>query len=1428
MHRAVQPGVGREVAIKVIRAELADDPVFIRRFDAEAQLVSHLEHPHIVPLYDFWREPGGAYMVMRLLSGHLAKSLDAGPMDPTVAARVAQQLGSALAVAHRAAVIHGDLKPSNVLVYDDDNAYLSDFGVATIVGEGDAEAPSDSSGYESPERLAGEPPSSASDQFALAVLMVQALTGVLPFGKRAIVSPHDQIASLHVQRPSIPAAVDEVVWKATSWDARDRYRDVGEFTDALIGALGGAVGDVAPEGEVVNPYIGLRAFSETDGEMFFGRDSAIDEMLSRLSQGGVAGRFVTVVGASGSGKSSVVRAGLVPRLRAGAIPEADEWFVTTMVPGSRPFAELEAALRSIAVSEPTKPFTGAEWDDDEVGRIVRAAVPDRRLVLLIIDQLEEPFTMVSDEQARRAFLDGLAKVVTDPDSNLRVVATLRADFYDRPLRYHRFGYLVKTGTLTLVGMTAGELEQAITQPAARSGVEIEPALATEIVADVVDQPSALPLLQYTLTELFEHRAGRVVSKDSYRRLGGVDAAVAGRAEQVFRQAPAEDRELVRQLFLRLITVDETGTATRRRALATEVTWLVADTAGMERIINRFGDARLLTFDRDPATRAPTVEVAHEALIRHWPRLGRWVAEAGEGLRVRVHLTDAATAWDQRGRDQGDLYRGARLETATSWAQDHPDTLNPLEQEFLQAGIDQHEAEQAAERQHLEQQHRANRRLKGLLTGVGLALVGALIAGFVAVDQRNEAQLQEEIATVGELAAASVANLALDPELSVLLALEAVDTMSESGVYVAEAEEALHRAVLNSRQLLSIPNWDNGLAHFSPDGERFIALTHPTDDAIPQVWNVATLQPALDLIGHEGHVLDAVFSPDGARIATSSIEDGTVRVWNAVTGETERVLDLTDVGGPSIPVFSTAGTRLATSTLAGEVWSWDLDVKEAVLKLQPPHAVPWAFHLAFSPDDATLAVVYSEPVVLVWDTQTGELLREVEHGGGVAWDVGFSPDGTWLVTGGDGPIKIWDTESWDRIATFRGHEDFVTDLQVSADGRWVASGGVADVLVWDLDTLDTVHRIIGHDGDVDGIDLSPDGRYLLTGSWTDTTTRLWDTSLTWSHQFISLPGREGSGGAVAFSPDGVTLAASRSDSLITLWDRRDGSDIATMGGPGAGESSSLDHTADGRLIAAGGVEGVKVFEAQTGVLVAAPFNDAEAFDVVFPPNGTMLATAAKDRGVELWPLPGGEPTTLIGEVHGRALAFSPDGSMLAMSYYDLGFGEFFVDVVDTTTGEVLSRLAVGFQTGGEHNRAVESMTFSADGDRLVTVSWDSVGVAWDTESWEPVQRLEGHNAEVRHVAVDPIRNEIATASADGTVKVWDLDTGKTRLTFYGLGGFNGVSYSPDGRYLAGINEVGVIQLFMLDLDELVTEAKSRLTRTWSEAECIQYLDTTVCS
>ena len=439
IYRAHQPAVGREVAIKVIRPEYVDDPRFIRRFEAEAQLVARLEHPFIVPLYDYWRDPEGAYLVMRWFrAGSLEAALERGPFKPETALRLIDQIAAALAAAHRQGVIHRDLKPANVLLDDEGNGYLSDFGIAVdlegLVESEDGSGLMGTPGYSSPEQIRGEPAGQAGDIYALGVILYELLIAEPPFRTS---SPAEQLTkhlserlpSVIEARPDLPDELDSVIQKATEKDPTKRYRDALELARAMRGALSD---ETAQIGAVVarNPYKGLRPFQEADAKDFYGRNALVERLVSRIKQ---TEGFLALVGPSGSGKSSVVRAGLIPALRQGALPGSRDWFYVKMFPGSNPLEELEAALLKIAVNPPASLMDLLQEDRQGLKRAVKRVLPgETSELVLVIDQFEEVFNLVEDERRRARFLDSLLAAIEDTRGRLHIVITLRADFYDRP------------------------------------------------------------------------------------------------------------------------------------------------------------------------------------------------------------------------------------------------------------------------------------------------------------------------------------------------------------------------------------------------------------------------------------------------------------------------------------------------------------------------------------------------------------------------------------------------------------------------------------------------------------------------------------------------------------------------------------------------------------------------------------------------------------------------------------------------------------------------------------------------------------------------------------------------------------------------------------------------------------------------------------
>jgi basic membrane lipoprotein Med (substrate-binding protein (PBP1-ABC) superfamily)/DNA-binding SARP family transcriptional activator len=475
-----------------------------------------------------------------------------------------------------------------------------------------------------------------------------------------------------------------------------------------------------------NPYKGLHPFREADAGDFFGRDRLVADVVGRLQRGD---RLLALVGPSGSGKSSVVNGGVVPALRRGAVDGSGGWVIAQVVPGSHPFAELEAALLRAVVDGPGGLPRDA-WDgDDGLLRAALRVLPAGSRLLLVVDQFEELFTLVDREEVRHRFVANLLTALDDPHGRVTVILTLRADAYHLPLEHAALGSRLTDAVLNVVPLLPDELEAAAEGPAHGAGVELEPALLAELLADVLGQPGALPIFQYALTELFEQRVGDRMTAAAYRAMGGVRGALSRRADDLFVQLDPAQQEAAEQLFLRLVTITDEREWSRRRVLASELLGLDIDAVALQAVIDEFGRHRFLAFDRDLRTAAPTVEVAHEALLREWGRLRDWIEAARQDLRRHRALVGAMAEWTDSGCDEGYLLTGARLAEYERWAATTPLALTSDEQAFLVAAIEHRAEEQQEVTSRVAAEARLRRRARRLRWGL-VGAVGLLAAATV--------------------------------------------------------------------------------------------------------------------------------------------------------------------------------------------------------------------------------------------------------------------------------------------------------------------------------------------------------------------------------------------------------------------------------------------------------------------------------------------------------------------------------------------------------------------------------------------------------------------------------------------------------------------------------------------------------------------------
>lgn len=1390
VYRARQKFINREVAIKIILPHYANRPEFIRRFETEAQLIARLEHPHIVPLYDYWREPTGAYLVMRLLrGGSIQDSINKdGPWTPLATSTMLNQITEALAVAHRQGVIHRDLKPENILLDEDGNAYLSDFGIAkelrgntpTIT---ETNAIIGSPAYLSPEQIRGEQITPQTDVYALGIVLYEMLTGERPYDD-------DTPATLlykHLSSPlpkastiisSLPEELNNVLIRATAKEPDMRHESVIELARDFHRAIKGgesssetavliATDDIAiPDPE--NPYKGLRAFQQADAADFFGRAKLIEKIIDRFKDDDDYGRFLAIVGPSGSGKSSVVKAGIIPAIRRGALPDSEQWFVVEMVPGIDPMEELEAALLRIAVNPPESLLSQLNEDDRGLLRAIKRVLPDTDSeIVLVIDQFEELFTLVDDEAQRAHFLNSILTAATNARSQLRIIITLRADFYDRPLNYTRFGELIRRRTEVILPMTPEELELAIAGPARRVGMGLEQGLVTAIVADVGEQPGTLPLLQYALTELFERRQGIVLTQKAYQEIGGTMGALAKRADELYDSLSDEGQEIARQIFLRLITLGDGTEDTRRRVLQSELLTIKDDFDLISMIIDAFGRYRLLTFDHDPISRTATVEVAHEALIRQWIRLRDWLANSREDLRTQRRLTAAAEEWILANRDRSFLARGSRLQRFETWREATNLAVNQTEKEYLQASIEEREKllAQEAERQAREAalEQRSRNVLRALVGVMAFALVVALALTALAISQRQDAQEARSIAEASALAAQASAAEARSLALAANARNALIENERTLGLALAvEASTLYEPAPVEVRRVLSAATYGSGSIH--------------------------------RLTEHDSAVMSTALSTSGD-VMISGGADGMVFVWDNQTGDLIRQIDLGEVVVTAVDISSDESFILAATT-DHSIYLIDLTSGEEIRTLEGH--TDTVTDVIFMTGDTRALSGSLDTDLRLWDVETGESLQVYDGHHGVILSIAASSDGQYVASSSgddtisevpdaevDRTVRVWDIESGEEIQRFELGGGFVRTVTFHPSGNSVASaswssGSGGQVFIWDIVTGEEQQRLRTHEDIITRIRFDATGSTLYTASW-DQTLRLWDVNrgveiarfedfedrildfaITVNQEYLAVAtGNLGN--------NEIERQYERSnDTSVWLIDLINRDQIRLYSGH-EDWVMSLDVSPDGRYAASGAGAlrdpwldtSVRIWDVETGEEIRRLDGHTRTVEgIQFSPNGDTLLTASWDGNVILWDVETGEMIRRFGdgetshEERAIKVAFSADGET-ALSTGSMGE----IILWDVEAGQML-REFIG------HDALVSWVKFAPDGTRIASSSWDNTIAIWDVETGEMLQRMEGHRDRVTGLDFSPDGLKLLSSSWDLTVRLWNAETGEELRQFIG--------------------------------------------------------------
>jgi WD40 repeat protein len=1189
-----------------------------------------------------------------------------------------------------------------------------------------------------------------------------------------------------------------------------------EGLDALAKAARGQAQDGQQEAASgLCPYQGLRPFNEESAAFFCGREAFARRILDTLSQRGLA----VVIGPSGSGKSSVVKAGVLPLLRRQRPPDAT-WDAVCFIPGDRPFQHLAAALMPLL--EPELAETEALARTTQLAQLLAsgeaplADVVDRILaksqgtdrLLVVADQFEELFTQCPDEERRR-FLDMLLR--GNDRSRLTGIITLRGTFYEHLIAAdRRISDRLENAIVNLGPMTREELYRAIVEPAKRLGLSFEPGLAKRMLDEVGDEPGNLPLLQFALTELWARREGRMLTHAAYEQTGGVSGAIVQRTESVFAGLSSPQQEVAKRALLRLVWVgaaEDNAEASRRVALEEM-------DGEAQRVLQVMADARLLVIGQGGEDGELTVEVAHEALIRKWSRLREWLDEDREFLLWRRRLQVSREIWKHNGKDEASLLHGTPLREAERWLTLREALLAGEDGAFIRDSLAVDERERAARR-------RRRRRFLGAASG--LAVVFMLLAGL--------AGWQSLTALSQELAATARSRLQIDPEQSLMLGIEAVKAQ-----HTHEAYDVLKLA-LQSSLVVALSDKLDFLTQvgFSPDGK---ILATVGKDHKPRLWdfdgqrlsnprspkklpdpinilatdrrwtrvltnNADHSASVLETVsgrvlgkleGHQGLLTGAAFSPDGTAVVTAS-EDGTARLWDMRSFQLLRVLRghadrLTDA------VFSHDGKRVATASVDETAILWDARDGQKLAQLKGHQST--VNSVRFSADDQRVVTASGDNTALVWDARSGKRLARLEgHVDSVTF-ADFSPadPGLILTISRDRVGKVWKSLSashwdWHPVNELRGHADILTAATFSPDGKFIVTvSRDRSVRVWKSLTEHGRLAFYGHKDSLSSLAFNADGGLLITGS-DDRTAKIWDAR---SGKLLrTLAGHEDNINRVAFDAEGARAVTASDDNTARLWEVATGKtlhvldglpDKAALAAP-AVRPEEAAFSPDGTLVAT--LEDAHAIRVRAvgkeSVLAELEAPDATLTAVAFSPRGDRLAAADRAGWVRLWDAKAWQSVAAFQAHEGpvAGLAFRGDGALLATAGEDRA-----LRLWEASGGKPWGKPML-------HDAPLAKVEFSADGKTLMgTTDRHEIG-SWNIESGVLIgivcadcAPLGGHTKRVTAAEFSPDGRQILTASRDGTARVWDAASGRAVAVLDHHGPLVGARFSPDGRRILTVS------------------------------------------
>ncbi|SDW21801.1 WD40 repeat [Ruegeria halocynthiae] len=1350
------------VTLKILHSNLAANEKVITHFLEEARLLRRIRSPRVVSVHDVGRlEDGRPYFVMDYADrGTLADRLKR--LEPSVLARregveiLIDALADGLSAVHDANVVHRDVKPANVLLQRvkrskddetnspfsalvglDERVFLADLGIAKdlAIGVTGATMMAGTPLYQAPEQAEhGQPVTPMTDIYSASALMWHVLTGKAP-------PPFHRITEYLT---GLPEMWRDCIEHGMALDPQARFLDMMSWRSAMNDALDRDRREAASEAvtqisesRVECPYKGLAAFQPEDSNYFFGREDLVEELVHRLQQS----RILVLGGSSGSGKSSVLRAGLLPAVAANAISGSENWRVCVFTPGRDPMTDLYFQLIG-----DNSHLTAQVSLDDFIGypsAARRLATANDGELLICIDQFEELFTLVRQER-RSKFIEALSAMTDPADSRVRIVLTIRADFYASCAEIPWLADRISENQFLVGPMTRPELRRAISEPAHAAGLHMDRSLIDAIVDEAGREAGSLPLVAHSLYETWSRRKGAVMSLDGYRQSGGVAGAISQTAETLFTNGFDKDQQdATQRLFLRLVTPGE-GTPDTRRLLPIDEVERDSDPDTTQRVVEALTDARLLTLDDK------NVQITHEALLRTWPRLNSWIEGSRDDLRMRQRIQHDAAEWDGERREPDLLYRGTRLLAAEEWSEKNQNVLGALEREFLGEAREARNKAQAASSLRRRRRRRINQTAVGALA---LLAIGATVSSLLAIRASNLAERNRQIAVVATaeanerfaraLGAAANGLSKTDPLLALSLSAEAI-VRAESAGSTSEARSAMIMArqklgeagliplgspfTVGDAQTMAINASGSRIAVGLRDGRIVI---HSTESGGPVLT---------ELVGHAGGVRDIDFSP-GGELLVSAATDGDVRLWTVSPSANGLITTLFSGNDVAFGVaFDATGARVASATGDGTVRLWD--VSNGMQIGEPLVKMPLGFkRVTFSPVSEGLVAGNVDGAIFGWMDSTATQAFVPIPGGPLGPDpdhLSFSNDGSeFAVSHTNGKVTtIGFPKGSPIIDRFSGAAPIVAAIFAGPDNLLVGASADGTLRLEDADLEPVGDVVQAHSQRI--VDLGAAKRApLLATLGRDQQVRLWQVGAeSGDNEILRLQdGAKALG--IAYNPDGKSVAIGDSDGNIWVW--RPGSAMKPMLLNG---------------------------------------HDSQVWAIAFSHDGKTMLTGDRDGHLIVWDMDSMRQKQRLDLGGAPVWSLVPTDS--AKFYAATGKGIFQIDVSDAGTVRVFDPPDVPF------NRAA----ISNDGSKLAAASADGKVYIWSVEDGLLDKVIEADDNSLWSVAFSTDGTRVATASSDEVVKIWNLDSGNELASYGGhKGGATDVIYLEDEATLVAIDRSG---------------------------------------